>query len=163
MNYPEPIWLDETTSTNSYLAELCDPQNLSGTDQHLHCLSKCRTRTKRQQLGVGSRRQPAVQFRRLSGISGSPTSVPPFTNYGTGPARDTFSLYGRHPDQMAQRYLLERQETLRHPDRKRPDRHTYRTVHLRYRCESQSGTSSSVMPPILYHSFKSQVSGTTEE
>ena len=26
MNYPEPIWLDETTSTNSYLAELCDTQ-----------------------------------------------------------------------------------------------------------------------------------------
>ena len=27
MNYPEPIFVSETTSTNNYLADLCDRQN----------------------------------------------------------------------------------------------------------------------------------------
>lgn len=80
------------------------------TDQRLYRFSDSRTRTERQQLGVGRRSKPAFQLRTLSRLSGSPEAILSFTDYSPRTARSFIAIHRRNPHQVAQRYLLEGQK-----------------------------------------------------
>ena len=120
MNYPEPIFLQETTSTNTYLAGLCDrtPQ------PELTCVYTSYQTSGRGQRGNSWESEPGAN------LLFSFVVYPSFLEAGrqfflsqitalalsTCPYQCAFGLHRRHLHQMAQRYLLERQKTMRHTD-----------------------------------------------
>ena len=139
INFPEPVFLEETVSTNLYLQALCDRIR----QEDLTCVY-----TSFQSAGRGQRgnswesekgKKPPVQLRRLSQPPGSGTPVPAFTDNRAGSKGNAVAVCRQYPHQVAQRHLLERQEALRDTDRKRPDRHTHKPFHIGNGGESESG------------------------
>ena len=71
MTYPEPIVLAETTSTKHISGGTLPERSVCGTDQRVFIFPVSWAWPARQQLGVGSRKEPPLQFCCLSGVSGA--------------------------------------------------------------------------------------------
>ena len=113
INFPEPVFLEETVSTNLYLQALCDRIR----QEDLTCVY-----TSFQSAGRGQRGNSWESEKGKNLLF-----------------RNAVAVCRQYPHQVAQRHLLERQEALRDTDRKRPDRHTHKPFHIGDGGESESG------------------------
>ena len=86
MTYPEPIVLAETTSTNTYLAALCQKEACAELTSVYSSFQSAGRGQRGNSWGVGSRKEPALQFCSLSGVSGGTPPVLSFTGDCPGTA-----------------------------------------------------------------------------
>ena len=118
MNYPDPIRLEETASTNSYLADLCRKASVTELTS---------VYTDFQTAGRGQRgnsweseagKNLLFSFVVYPDFLEARRQFFSFAGYGYRASGGTVAIRKRHNHQVAERYLLARQKALRNAHRK---------------------------------------------
>lgn len=146
MNYPEPIFVSETTSTNNYLADLCDRQNQPDMTT---------VYTTYQSAGRGQRGN-TWESEAGANLLFSFVVFPEFlearrqfllSQVTALALQEVLSAYT--PDvtiKWPNDIYWKRPKTLRYTDRERPDGYVYQPFHLRNWHQPESGTIPGTHP-----------------
>ena len=108
--FPYPlIVLDETDSTNRYISQLCNnPQK---------AVAELTTVSAEFQTAGKGQRGNSWEAEKEKNLSGGTLPVHSIADHFFIHQRGAGQVVGRNHDKVAQRYLLERQEDMRHTDR----------------------------------------------